>query len=188
MLECGLKSDVIKTICRLIRSDIAAYSSENNPSLLQHTKPEQLLDFSLPNLLAECGDKVPTLLHVITTATNRDDSRPVRKDFVAVTKVAKILSTYDRKFSLSPAMLTALYSMLTEPKTNVLIVWTAVEIPQMPQTLRLKLTEMAVLTTMLTRNWDIPRAASSIVFDVNLFVKPRHQTHETAGGSGGVAV
>lgn len=178
MLECGLQSACVDATCKLVRSEISAYSSNINNPLLQHTKPEQLLNFSLPKLLTEFTDKVPTLLNIISKVIHRGDDRPLRKDFIAVTIVAKILSTSNPKLSLFRYVNSFILDV-DGARDKCLKRLACSGDTVMPQTLRLKLTEMASLTSILTKDWDIPRTASSIVFDnVNPFVKPRHQTSD----------
>lgn len=178
LVQLGLESLFASAACKKMKAEISAYSAEKNAPLLQNTTPEQLLDFSLRALMVEFRQKVPTLLDVITTVINRGDKRSSRKDAVATTIVAKVLGTYNKRLSAF-RYVTGFILELGAAKEKCINRLARSKDTVKPQTLRNKLTEMSKLTPVITKDWDLPRAASAIVFDnVNPYVKPRHQTSE----------
>lgn len=156
-----------------MEKEIAQYGSTTSDSLLYKSKPDELCEFSLLSLASEFDTKLPTLMGTITKLIGHkhSDSR-----CLAVTIICKILGICNQRLSAYRYVNGMLLS--TGGATDVCInrLHRTGECVT-PRALRTKVSAMATLTSSLTKDWDVPRTGSSLVFDnVNPYVKPRQQT------------
>lgn len=87
---------MIDSLCAKIKKEMSAYSQDPLSSLYK-SKADQLADFSLADLVTEFTKKLPTLMGTILKHMQKEDNS--KPEIVAVTIVAKILTTHNQRLS-----------------------------------------------------------------------------------------
>ena len=166
----GFSESVIEVLCQDMQAEINKYSS-NTSSKLYESSADELLRFSLVELVQEIKKSLPTLMTVICRLVEKKEHKE-RTQCLAATIVAKVLALNNQRLSAfrfvngfvlnSGGAKDICISRFQKSGDTVA-----------PQYLRKKVSEMSSLTSDLMKDWK----ESSIVYDnVNPYVKPRHQT------------
>lgn len=167
----GTDKAFIDSVCNTMNKEIRLYATTASDSLLQRTEATELCSFSLIALALEFEKHLPTLMTVVCRLIDHEEHRAI-----AATIVSKILAVYNQRLSSYRYVNGMILSTGGAKETCINRLHRTGDCVT-PQALRKKVTDMSHLSSHLTKDWDLPRTDSSIVYDnVNPYVKPRHQT------------